>query len=85
MMTSATPWGATPWVPIETAPRDGTVLCLSDGERMATGAWDGAGWVLFPDPDEAGDPAPGAFVPRRWMRLGFAPSLPRTLPDDVAL
>src|SRR4051812_8167287 len=40
---------ATRWEPMESAPRDGTVLCLSDGREVVTGCWDGAGWVLFPE------------------------------------
>ncbi|MDO9711879.1 hypothetical protein [Paracraurococcus lichenis] len=68
---------------METAPRDGAVLCLSDGTAMITGAWDGTEWVLYPDA-EAGSVDPRHFVPRLWMRVTFAASLPGGLPDDTA-
>ena len=68
---------------MDCAPRDGAVLCLSDGKDMVTGAWDGTGWVFYPDPDMGGVDT-RCFVPQLWMRVRFASRLPERLPDDAA-
>lgn len=71
------------WEPMDSAPRDGAVLCLSDGTAMITGAWDGTGWVLFPD-EAAGGVATRHFLPTLWMRVFFASALPERPSDGTA-
>jgi hypothetical protein len=74
---------ASRWEPMESAPRDGTVLCLSDGRDVVTGSWDGTGWVLFPEEAQRATLDPKRFEPQRWMRVAFAANLPRFTPDEV--
>lgn len=55
------------WESMDSVPRDGGAPCLSDGTALVAGAWDGTGWLPFPD--EARDSVdPPGIVPRRWMR-----------------
>jgi hypothetical protein len=68
------------WQPIETAPKDGTHLLLSDGERVTLGGWTSdmdqgaeyegqigmAGWWSV-------DLGPNGDRPTHWMPLPEAP------------
>ncbi|RAI59540.1 hypothetical protein [Roseicella frigidaeris] len=71
------------WHPMDSAPRDGTVLCLADGREAVTGSWDGEAWVLFPEEEQRGRLDPRHFRPTCWMRVEFTPHLPRTAPGGV--
>src|SRR4051794_7497514 len=74
---------ASRWKPMDDAPRDGTVLCLSDGREVVTSLWDGAGWLLFPEEWQRARLDPARFEPKRWMQVTFTANLPRLTPGGA--
>jgi len=72
------------WRPIDTAPKDGTVVFIagqgSDGWYAADAKWDGE-WLLFhPDNDDHTEPS---FGVSHWMPIPAFPSVSR--PDRTSL
>lgn len=66
------------WEPIETAPKDGTVIALSDGAVTVTGHWSLAAnwWEPFPEEGQAAlmRPIPPLrFEPTKWTHVSYSP------------
>jgi hypothetical protein len=70
------------WLPIETAPKDGTRVLLSDGTSVSIGSWGNAfsswGWSneSAPEPTDGPGAIPGYWTepPTHWMPLPDAPN-----------
>lgn len=75
------------WQPIETAPRNGTVILLSRGHDVYAGWWSGSDnwpWWIIDDTKESDEVMPGfiepnglkdegQLAPRYWMPLPKGP------------
>ncbi len=72
------------WKPIETAPKDGQTILLSDGQKVLTGAWadEPGAWKVCPFSHDCDEPYWGggwtyAGGPTHWMPLPALPNLYR--------
>ena len=70
--------------PIETAPKDGQIILLSDGEKVLTGAWvdEPGAWKVCPFSHDCDEPYWGggwtyAGGPIHWMPIPALPNLYR--------
>ena len=75
---------STNWQPIETAPKDGQTILLSDGQKVLTGAWadEPGAWKVCPFNHDCDEPYWGggwtyAGGPTHWMPLPALPNLYR--------
>ena len=64
-----------PWQPIETAPKDGTMVWLGKPYTIRTGFWSNnvSGWIDYARSENFGGPQGLVFEPTHWMRLPAPP------------
>ena len=74
--------GLMAWLPIETAPKDGTKLLVFDGGKITTAYWDGDSWELVV-PSEGYRDSDTVYA-KFWMPLPEAPNVEVTGSPDLS-
>ena len=66
------------WRPIETAPKDGTILLLTDGRDVVAGLWDAADpkyrWCFLDSPPALNGMPDNRHGPTHWTPLPDPPT-----------